>query len=172
MKGKINKKGTELWDLDRRKLKRSMRHPTFIKVSFLYLNILISSQKWHWIFHMDTCSRWGFRYSVDQCWTSRRLSLCPCHSGFLKDLPVFTIIITNYSWHLCLALIFKAAGEVWKGHRNEKPRDYIICLSNFFFYLKQISHKVLYDLVVLGKCNSAHVQPYLFELVIYPKTKV
>lgn len=112
------------------------KHPSFIKDSFfLYLNPLISSQKWHWIFFMDTCSRWGSNILWINAGPLASSVSAPCHSGFLKDLPVFTIIITNYSWHLCLALIFKAAGEVWKGHRNEKPQDYIICLSDFFFFL-------------------------------------
>ncbi len=61
---------------------------------------------------MDTCSRWGSDILWINAGPLAASVSAPCHSGFLKDLPVFTIIITNYSWHLCLALIFKAAGEV------------------------------------------------------------
>lgn len=82
------------------------------KIQFLYLNPLISSQKWHQTFHTVTYSSW----CSESLWINAEPLACPvsapCHSGFLKDLPVITIIITNYSWHLCLALIFKAAREV------------------------------------------------------------
>lgn len=116
------------------------------KIQFLYLNPLISSQKWHRTFHTVTHSSW----CSEILWINAEPPACPvsgpCHSGFLKDLPVRTIIITNYSWHLCLALIFKAAREVWKGHRNEKPQDYIICLSDFFFFfnIKQMSQGAIW----------------------------
>lgn len=82
------------------------------KIQFLYLNPLISSQKCHRTFHMVTRSSWCSEILWINAEPLASSVSAPCHSGFLKDLPVLTIIITNYSWHLCLALIFKAARKV------------------------------------------------------------